>query len=52
VDRRVYTITKEGKEFLREGLETIKRRRQLMDDLVRFHGENFEKRNAGKRREP
>lgn len=51
-DRRVYTITKEGEAFLREGLRMVKRRRQLMDDLVRFHDDNFEHKTARKRREP
>ncbi len=50
VDRRVYTITQEGKEFLKEGLQMVKRRRQLMDDLVRFYDDNFEDKTARKRR--
>ena len=49
-DRRVYTITKEGEAFLRDGLRMVKRRRQLMDDLVRFHDDNFEDKTARKRR--
>ena len=51
-DRRVYTITREGKQFLSDGLRMVKRRRQLMDDLVRFHDDNFEDKTARKRREP
>ena len=49
-DRRVYTITQKGKEFLKEGLQMVKRRRSLMDDLVRFHDDNFEDKTARKRR--
>jgi len=49
-DRRVYTITQKGKEFLKEGLQMVKRRRSLMDDLVRFYGDNFEDKTARKRR--
>jgi DNA-binding PadR family transcriptional regulator len=49
-DRRVYTLTQEGKEFLKEGLQMVKRRRQLMDDLVRFYDDNFEDKTARKRR--
>jgi DNA-binding PadR family transcriptional regulator len=52
LDRRVYTITKEGEAFLKEGLRMVKRRRPLMDDLVRFHDNNFEDKTARKRREP
>ena len=50
VDRRVYTITKEGEEFLREGLRVIKKRRELMDDLVRFQEDKLEKRGTSKRK--
>jgi DNA-binding PadR family transcriptional regulator len=50
LDRRVYTITKEGEEFLRGGLRVIKKRRELMDDLVRFHDDNLEKRVTSKRK--
>jgi len=49
-DRRVYTITQKGKEFLKEGLQMVKRRRSLMDDLVRFYDDNFEDKTARKRR--
>lgn len=51
-DRRVYTITKEGEEFLKEGLQMVKRRRQLMDDLVRFNDQNFEGAAPRKPRRP
>jgi len=33
-------------------LRMVKRRRPLMDDLVRFHDNNFEDKTARKRREP
>lgn len=49
-DRRVYTITREGKEFLEEGLQMVKRRRQLMDGLVRFYEDNFEGKKPRRRR--
>jgi len=51
-DRRVYTITQEGKEFLKEGLQMAKRRRRLMDDLVRFYDDNLEDKTTRKRRGP
>ena len=40
-DRRVYTLTKAGVEALKEGLEMVKKRRQLMDCLVQFYDANF-----------
>lgn len=40
-DRRVYKVTKRGAEALRSGLETISKRKMLMDDLTRFYRENF-----------
>jgi len=49
-DRRVYTITEEGKQFLSDGLEMVKKRRRLMDDLVRFFDDNFGEGTDRKRR--
>lgn len=49
-DRRVYTITKGGERFLREGLQTVKKRRLLMDDLLRFSDDNFAEGKARGRR--
>ena len=51
-DRRVYTIMQEGKEFLKEGLQMVKRRRRLMDSLVRFYDDNFEDKSTRTRRGP
>jgi len=42
-DRRVYRVTKRGTEALRSGLKSILRRKALMDDLIEFYRENFEK---------
>ena len=43
-DRRVYKVTKAGKEALRSGLESIAGRKNLMDDLAEFYKKNFESR--------
>lgn len=43
-DRRVYTLTKAGKKTLKEGLEMVKKRKQLMDGLIRFYEVSFGKR--------
>jgi len=40
-DRRVYKVTKAGKEALRSGLESIAKRKNLMDDLTDFYNKNF-----------
>ena len=40
-DRRVYTLTEEGVRALREGLEALKRRRELIDSLIRFYDAHF-----------
>lgn len=45
-DRRIYTITEGGKTFLKEGLQLVRKRRLLMDDLIRFFDDNFAERNA------
>jgi len=46
-DRRVYTLTAVGVKFLREGLEMVKKRRQLIDSLVQFYDANFTERQEG-----
>ena len=40
-DRRVYTITEKGVKVLKEGLEMVKSRRELMASLVQFYDANF-----------
>jgi len=40
-DRRVYTLTEDGVRVLREGLEMIKKKKQLMDELIKFYEANF-----------
>jgi len=46
-DRRVYTLTEAGVRVLKEGLEMVKRRRQLMDSLVQFYDANFAEKTEG-----
>ncbi len=46
-DRRVYTLTENGTEVLKEGLETVKGRSQLMNNLSQFYDEHFAKTKAG-----
>jgi DNA-binding PadR family transcriptional regulator len=46
-DRRVYTLTETGVNFLKEGLEMVKSRRKLMDRLVRFYDVTFLDKKAG-----
>ena len=46
-DRRVYTITQAGVNILKEGLEMVKGRRQLMDYLVQFYESHFIDQKAG-----
>lgn len=46
-DRRVYALTDSGVKVLREGLEMVKKRRQLMDDLAQFYDTHFEKNRKG-----
>jgi len=41
--RRVYKVTKQGVEALKSGLESIARRKSLMDDLTEFYEKNFMK---------
>ena len=46
-DRRVYTITETGVKVLKEGLEMVKKRRQLMDSLVQFYDAHFAQKEEG-----
>jgi DNA-binding PadR family transcriptional regulator len=46
-DRRVYTLTEAGVKALKEGLKTVKRRRQLMDGLVQFYDAHFAGKEEG-----
>jgi len=46
-DRRVYTLTEAGVEVLKEGLEMVKRRRQLMDSLLQYLDEHFAQKMKG-----
>jgi len=40
-DRRIYKLTDTGVEALRMGLETMVKRKALMDDLVEFYSKKF-----------
>ena len=46
-DRRIYKVTKMGTEALRAGLESIARRKAMMDDLAEFYEKNFIKTTGG-----
>lgn len=46
-DRRVYTLTEAGVKVLQEGLEMVKKRRQLMNSLVQFYDTHFTKKEGG-----
>ena len=46
-DRRVYTLTETGVNFLKEGLETVKSRRELMERLVQFYDATFPNKKTG-----
>ena len=46
-DRRVYTITEMGVKVLKEGIEMVKKRRQLMDSLVQFYDAQFAQKEEG-----
>jgi DNA-binding PadR family transcriptional regulator len=46
-DRRVYTLTEAGVRVLKEGLEMVKRRRQLMGSLVKFYDTHFAENKKG-----
>jgi DNA-binding PadR family transcriptional regulator len=45
--RRIYKVTKRGAEALRSGLESIVKRKALMDDLARFYRKEFGKIRGG-----
>jgi PadR family transcriptional regulator PadR len=47
-DRRVYTITEVGVKVLKERLELVKRRSQLMDSLVQYYDTHFMEKEEGK----
>ena len=47
-DRRVYTITEVGVKVLKERLEMVKRRSQLMDSLVQYYDTHFMEKEKGK----
>jgi DNA-binding PadR family transcriptional regulator len=40
-DRRVYTLTQDGIQVLKEGLETVNVRSQLMNNLSQFYDKHF-----------
>ena len=46
-ERRVYRVTKMGTEALRSGLESIAKRKTMMDDLADFYRKNFMKTAVG-----
>ncbi len=46
-DRRIYTLTDAGVKVLKEGLEMVKKRRQLMDSLVQFYDMHFTGKEKG-----
>lgn len=39
--RRIYTITTLGREALKRGLESVIRRKRLMDELAKYYEEHF-----------
>jgi DNA-binding PadR family transcriptional regulator len=41
LDRRVYTVTKDGVDALRGGLGSIVKRKRLFEDLTKFYEEHF-----------
>jgi PadR family transcriptional regulator PadR len=41
-DRRVYTITPEGSEILKSGLEIMLQRKALLDDLAEYYKQRFQ----------
>ncbi|MFQ6053371.1 MAG: PadR family transcriptional regulator [Candidatus Bathyarchaeia archaeon] len=40
-ERRVYSVTERGEEALRNGLESILRRKRIMDELAGYYGDRF-----------
>jgi DNA-binding PadR family transcriptional regulator len=45
-DKRIYNVTDEGVEALKMGLETMVKRKSLMEDLVAFYQEQFEEKKT------
>jgi DNA-binding PadR family transcriptional regulator len=41
-DRRVYTVTPEGAQILKEGLEIMLQRKALLDDLAAYYRQRFQ----------
>ena len=41
-DRRVYTVTPEGAQILKEGLEIMLKRKALLDDLASYYRQRFQ----------
>ncbi|MBM3291547.1 PadR family transcriptional regulator [Candidatus Bathyarchaeota archaeon] len=41
-DRRVYTISTEGSEILKSGLEIMLKRKALLDDLAEYYKQKFQ----------
>ena len=41
-DRRIYTITTEGAEILKAGIETMLTRKTLLDDLAAYYRDHFQ----------
>ena len=46
-DRRVYKVTPMGTEALKSGLESISKRKAIMDDLAEFYKKHFLKTGEG-----
>ncbi len=42
VDRRVYTVTPEGAEILKDGLKIMLQRKALLDDLASYYRQRFQ----------
>lgn len=50
-ERRIYKVTRSGAGALRSGLETVAKRKALMDDLTEFYKKNFRATAGGERRD-
>jgi DNA-binding PadR family transcriptional regulator len=46
-ERRIYKVTDTGKEALKSGLESIAKRKPMMDDLAEFYKKHFLETEAG-----
>jgi len=40
-DRRVYTLTEEGRRILKTGLEAVKLQKVVLDDLTNYYDTHF-----------